>query len=766
MSYKYKNLKVFINLNSFIKSFLFLEKFKALRTKFIHMYKQILFLCLYFIISLPLSAQKEITLEDVQLKGTFATETVEGLRSMNDGIHYTTMEDNKRIVKHSYKTGEEVEILFNLSEIENAPISSFSAYQLSDDETKILLTTQVERIYRRSYTAEYYIWNSITQELTELSAKGRQQLATFSPNGERVAFVRDNNIFIKSLKFGTESQVTFDGKKNEIINGAPDWVYEEEFSYNKAFAWSPNSDFLAFTKFDESEVNEFSMPIYAGQYPTYENNELYPSEYRFKYPKAGENNSIVSVHVYEIESRTTIQVEVGEETDIYIPRLKWTLDGEDLAVMRFNRRQNVMDIFLANPYTGESRPLLTEKNDKYIDEIFLDEFKFLPGNEYFIVMSERDGYSHLYLYDRLGFLVKQITKGEYDVTEFYGFDPKKEIFYYQAAKESPLRREVYYISLDEKKEGKLSTLTGTNNAEFSSGFKYFINYFSSTTEPNLVTLHEIDGKQIRVLEDNQALKENLSNYEITPKEFFTFTTSEGILLNGWILKPVGFEETEKYPVVMTQYSGPNSQEVLDEWSVDWYNYLAQEGYIVACVDPRGTGARGEDFRKQTYLRLGKYESDDQVETAKYLGTLSYVDKDNIAIWGWSFGGFMTLMSMEKGGDIFKAGIAVAPLTHHKFYDTVYTERFMRTPKENPDGYAEATPFANPEGITGRLLIMHGSADDNVHLQNTMEFIETLVQEGTQFDMAIYTNRNHSIYGGITRLHLYQKMTDFLNTNLK
>lgn len=731
----------------------------------------IILFILFISIGYPVTAQKEITLEDIQMKGTFVPKTVENIRSMNDGENYTLLEDNRRIVEYSYKTGEQVDVLFDLSTIENAPFRSFSDYVFSNDETKILITTNIERIYRHSFTAEYYVWNSVTNELDELSSKGRQQLATFSPDGDRVAFVRDNNIFIKSLRFGTESQVTYDGKQNEIINGAPDWVYEEEFydveyADTKAFEWSPNSDFLAFVRFDETNVSNHSMTIYEGQYPSYVENEIHPSEYTYKYPKAGENNSLVSVHVYEITSKTTIQVDVGEETDIYIPRLKWTVDGEDLGVMRLNRRQNELDVLLANPYTGETRSFFTEKNDKFIDENFLDDFIFLPGNEYFIVTSERNGYSHLYLYDRLGFFVKQLTDGEYDVTDFYGFDTDKEIFYYQAAKESPLRREVYYISLDGKKEGKLSTQEGVNEAEFSTNFKYYIDYYTSTNEPNLVTLHSIDGKQIRVLEDNAELKEELTDYSISPKEFFTFTTSEGNELNGWIIKPVGFENSEKYPVVMTQYSGPNSQEVLDEWSVDWYNYLAQEGYVVACVDPRGTGARGEDFRKVTYLQLGVLESDDQVEAAKYLGTLPYVDKDNIAMWGWSYGGFISLMSMEKGGDIFKAGIAVAPVTHHKYYDTVYTERYMRTPQLNPEGYNTATPFANPEGITGQLLIMHGSADDNVHLQNTMEFTEALVQANIQFDMAIFTNRNHSIYGGNTRMYLYQKMTDFLNTNLK
>lgn len=717
-------------------------------------------------LNLNLSAQQKITLEDLLVKNTFGQETVKGLRSMNDGLHYTVLEDESKVVRYSYKNGEKVSTVFDLSTVEKPPIKSFSAYEFSDDETKLLLTTRREPIYRRSYTAEYYIWNSVTKELTELSAKGPQQVATFSPDGERVAFVRENNIFIKSLKFGTENQVTTNGKRNEIINGIPDWVYEEEFSYNKAFAWSPDSKFLAYTRFDETQVREFSMTMYRGKSPELKENDLYPSAYNFKYPKAGEKNALVSVHVYDLKSKTTIKADLGEEKDIYIPRLKWTADSEELAIMRLNRRQNEMNVLLANPYTGDSRLFYTEKNERYIAEEFLDDFIFLPDNDYFVVNSERNGYSHLYLYNRQGFQVRQLTDGKFDVTGFYGFDKKRKIFYYQAAQESPLRREVYFVSLDGKKKGKLTDDAGINHAEFSTGFQYFINYFTNAATPNEVTLHSSDGKQIRILEENKALQTRLSGYQISPKEFFSFTTSDGTSLNGWMLKPADFNPSKKYPVIMFQYSGPNSQEVRDAWSVDWEHYLAQEGFVVACVDPRGTAARGEDFRKITYMQLGKYESDDHIEAAKHLSTLPYVDKGNIAIWGWSYGGFTTLLALEKGGEVFKAGIAVAPISHYKFYDTVYTERYMRTPRENPEGYDDNAPLSHPAGIKGNLLLVHGSADDNVHFQNTMEFSEALVQAGVPFEMAVYTNRNHGIYGGNTRMHLYRKMTAFLNANLK
>jgi dipeptidyl-peptidase-4 len=734
-----------------------------------------LFIATLFAVTAIAQTTQKITLEDLFVKGTFRASTVSGLRSMNDGEHYTVLEKNSKIVKYSYKTGNEVEVVFDISKVEDAEISSFSDYIFSNDETKIMLTTNRKKIYRHSFTAEYWVWNSVTEELTPLSKKGAQQAATFSPDGNRVAFVRNNNIFLKNLKFGSESQATFDGKKNEIINGLPDWVYEEEFGdytksegFNRAFWWSPDSKFVAYIRFDETDVPEYTMPMYAGEAPRHSENELYPGEVTFKYPKAGEKNSDITVKVYEIRSKTTITVDIGDKTDIYIPRLKWTPNANDLVVMRFNRHQNILDVLYANPYTGDSRPIITEKNDRYIDENFLDAFTFLADGS-FVVNSERNGWSHLYLYDKQGFEMAQITDGEFDVTKFYGYDAVKKVYYYQAAAESPLRREVYFISSDKKKKGKISKKEGWNNAVFSKNFKYFINYFSNSKTPNFVTLHENKkGEQIRVLQDNTVLKNTLKIFNITPKEFFSFKTSEGVELNGYMIKPAGFDASKKYPVVMTQYSGPNSQSVADSWGrgVNWNNYLAQEGFLVVCVDPRGTAARGEDFRKMTYQQLGKYESDDQVEVAKYLGTLPFVDKSNIAIFGWSYGGFMTCLSMEKGGKLFKAGIAVAPVTSWRFYDSVYTERYMRTPKENPEGYDDNSPLSHAGDIKGRLLIIHGSADDNVHTQNTFEFTEKLVQAGVQFDMAIYTNRNHGIYGGKTTMHLYTKMTNFLKEQLQ
>ena len=722
------------------------------------------------VVSLFVSAQnnQKIALEDLFLKGTFRAQTVGSLSSMNDGEHYTTLDDSgARIIKYSYKTGKEVDVVFDITKIQGAPISYFQDYEFSADETKILLTTDVQPKYRHSYTAQYYVWNAVTKDLIALSEKGAQELATFSPDGDRVAFVRDRNLFIKSLRFNSESQVTTDGGKGKIINGVPDWVYEEEFGFSKAFWWSPDSKFLAYLRFDESEVAEYSMAMFAGAAPEIVENKLYPEIETIKYPKAGEKNSEVKAIVYDITSRANITVNLEGERDFYIPRLNWAPNSNDLVVMRLNRRQNVLDVFYANPYTGDTRLLITERNNRYISENFFDDFTFLDDGK-FVINSERNGWSHLYLYDKQGFELGQITNGDFDVTDFYGYDVAKKVFYYQAAAESPLRREVYFISSDGKKTGKVSTLTGTNSVAFSKNYKYYINYYSNSTTPALITLHENNkGTQIMVLQDNAALKNTVKTFNVPQKEFFTFKTSEGIELNGYMIKPANFDASKKYPVLMAQYSGPDSQEVTDSWqNIGWEEYLAQEGFVIACIDPRGTAARGEDFRKATYMQLGKYEADDQVEAAKYLGTLPFVDKSKIAIWGWSYGGFVVCMSMEKGGEIFKAGISVAPVTDWRFYDTIYTERFMRIPRDNEEGYNYNSALANAGNIKGRLLIIHGLADDNVHVQNTFELTERLVQAGVQFDMAVYTNRNHNIRGGNTTMHLYTKMTDFLKDQLK
>ncbi|MDP4292584.1 MAG: S9 family peptidase, partial [Bacteroidota bacterium] len=601
-------------------------------------YYAILFLVMMFQTS-ALYAQngtRSFTLEDIFTKNTFRQAGINGIQSMNDGIHYTTTEDNdSRIVKHTYATGETMETLFDLKDFTQSGFKSIGEYQFSNDEHKLLLTTGVEPIYRRSFVADYYVYDLQTKLLKRLSDNGKQQLATFSPDGSKIAFVRDNNLFIKDLTTNVETQITADGKFNHIINGAPDWVYEEEFTYSKAFVWSPDGKVLAYMRFDESKVPMYSMTMFEGATPDLKENSVYPTVYAFKYPKAGEPNSVVSVHTYELATGTTRTMDIGTETDIYIPRIYYTQDPSKLAILRLNRHQNKLEMLFANPATGQSKTIYTEENKYYIDEPQYEGIQFLPDQKHFCLTSERDGWNHIYMYDMDGKLVRQVTSGKWDVTDFLGYDAAKKRIFYVSAENSPLRRDVYSITLDGKKKTRLTHNDGTNTPDFSTGFNYFINNFSSATTPKQVTLCDANGNLIRTLENNKILIDKLADYKYKGKEFFTFTTSMGVTLNGWMIRPADFDPAKKYPVLMTQYSGPNSQQVLDSWSMGWNEYLAQQGYIVACVDPRGTGARGEEFRKMTYLQLGKYETQDQIEGARYLGSLPYVDKGRIGIWGWS-----------------------------------------------------------------------------------------------------------------------------------
>lgn len=722
--------------------------------------KKYLSIAVIALVTLNSVAQKRFTLEDFNKNYTFYAKSFGGVKSMNDGKYYTFKNGNT-IEKVSFKSGKTVDIIADLSDMN----INFSGYKFSSDEEKLLLTTKRERIYRRSYTAEYYIYDIATKKLTQLSENGKQQLASFSPDANKVAFVRKNNIFIKNLISGEEKQITTDGKFNHIINGAPDWVYEEEFSFNTAYYWSPNSTYIAYLKFDESHVKMFNMNKFSGTNPEIKANRLYPENYAYKYPKAGERNSIVTLHVYSCESGKTLDVDTGKETDQYIPRIKWTKNENKLAYYRLNRLQNHLEIFKTDAVTGDSKLIYNEKNDRYITENNFDNLVFLNDKKHFIFMNESTGYNHIHMYNMSNNTSKQITKGDWDVMDFLGYDAKNKIIYYISAERSPLQRDLYSIKIDGTKKKLLSQNKGRNRVVFSKSYKYYLNFFSNTETPNLVTLHNSKGKLIRVIENNSALKEKLKDYKVAKKEFFTFKTSENVELNGWIIKPVNFDPAKKYPVLLYQYSGPASQSVNNSWSLDWYQCLAQEGYIVACVDGRGTGARGEDFRKITYKQLGKYETIDQIETAKYFAKQSYVDSSRIGIWGWSFGGYISSSCMVKGNGLFKMAIAVAPVTSWRYYDSIYTERFMQTPQLNPDGYDSNSPINFTDNFKGKLLLVHGSADDNVHVQNTYEFAEKLVQSGKDFDMMIYNNRNHSIYGGNTRLHLFNKIFNYIKVNL-
>ena len=732
------------------------------------MRKLFAFICLLTLV-LGVQAQK-VTLQDVA-NGTYRAQSIHGLKPMLDGEHYTQISpDHKRIVKYSFKTGEEVGTVFDVATARNHTLKSFDDYILSPDESLILIQTETKPIYRRSFTAVYYIYNVKNRTLEPLSEGGPQQVPLFSPDSHQIAFVRNNNIFLVKLLFGnSESQVTKDGEYNKVLNGIPDWVYEEEFGFNRAFDFSADSRMIAYIRFDESQVPMFSFPEYKGMFPSRDEYASYPGAYTYKYPKAGETNSTVSVHTFDIKSRVTRKMNLEMDADGYIPRIKFTSDPEKLAIMTLNRHQNRFNVYMANPRSALCKTIIRDEAEQYIKEQAYSDIVFYPEN--IVMMSERDGYNHLYLYSIGGNLIKQITSGKFEVKEFLGWDQKTNVFYYTSNEESPLRSAVYKVDGKGKKT-KLSTRVGTNNALFSKNFAYYINTYSSKDTPTLITLNNNKGKEMATLMDNAELKSKVANLNMPTKEFFTFKTPDGVELNGWMMKPAHFDPNKKYPVIMHQYSGPGSQQVLDRWGIGSFGdggmfeaYMCDKGYIMVCVDGRGTGGRGAAFEKCTYLFLGVKESKDQAAAAHYLSTLPYIDGTRIGIWGWSFGGYNTLMSMSEGSGAFKAGVAIAAPTDWRFYDSVYTERFMRTPKENGEGYDAGSPIKQAAKLQGKLLLIHGTADDNVHFQNCAEYSEALVQANKQFDMQVYTNRNHGISGGNTRNHLMNRVADFFIENL-
>ena len=703
------------------------------------------------------TGDKSVNLKEIT-DGMFRQKTAVGeMRSLPDGEHYTAMNaERNMIVKYSYRTGKAVDTLFNATTARECEFTKFDGYTISSTGHHILVWRETEPIYRRSYKAavyDYDVRRNYVKPITD--SKEKVMIPTFSPDGRMCAFVKDNNIWIRKFDFDTEVQVTKDGALNKILNGTTDWVYEEEFAVTNLMAWSPDSEYLAYVRTDETEVPEYSMQVYG--------EGLYPSYYNFKYPKAGQKNSTVSVKAYSVQTRDTKHLDVPMDEDGYIPRITFTQNASQLAVMTLNRHQNIFNMYYVNPKSGVSRLILREENEYYVDSEWLSSIHFLSNG--FTYVSEQDGYAHIYLYSPTGVLQKQITQGNWDVTRLIGYDEATKNTYYESAEESPLRRAVYKIDAKGVKT-RLTPEEGTNSAAFSANYAYFVNRYSNANTPMKITVNETKSRKVLwTLQDNAELRERLAQYRFGKKEFFTLTTKSGFELNAWMVKPANFDESKKYPVMMTQYSGPNSQQVLDSYSFDWEQYLAANGIIVVCVDGRGTGARGEAFRKCTYLRMGEKESQDQVEAAQALGQYPYIDAGRMAIWGWSFGGYNTLMALSVGHGTFKVGIAVAPPTDWKYYDTVYTERYMRTPQENFDGYAATSPLKKVKDLEGKLLLIHGTADDNVHFMQSMEYAEALVQAGKQFDMHVYKDRNHGISGGNTRYHLYTKMSNYLFENL-
>ena len=713
------------------------------------------------------SAQEiqKLTLEDIYENNIFNLNSVRSLRWMKDGNYYTSLVRNTQttqqdILKYATGTGEVADTLVYGKKLipvhEKEPIS-IGSYQFNSDESKLLISTEVTRIYRRSSKAINYVYDLKLNELKLLVEGDKQSYATFSPDGSKVGFVRENNLYIKDLESNELITITSDGKKNEIINGFADWVYEEELSLSKSFFWSPDGNKIAFLKFNEKEVPMYNMQKWNG---------LYPEDYKFKYPKAGEKNSVVTVHIYDLSSKNTIEMPVGEEKDVYIARLQWLPKESLVSIIRLNRLQNKLDIFHGDAATGKTEQIYSEQSDTYIDIDQVDDLTYLADGKSFIISSEKSGFKHIYQYTMEGNFINQITKGDWAVTDFEGIDERKNLLFYTSTEVSSIERHVYSADLKGKGHKKLSDAPGNHSVSFSHDFKYFIDTYSSSETANKTTLNTSKGKLINVLAENSEYQKQTETYGFAKTEFIKIGIEDGDSLNAYIMKPLDFNKNKKYPVLMYVYGGPGSQNVMNRWNGNmWHHYLTQQGYIVACVDNRGTGGKGRDFQHLTYKQLGKFESKDQIAGAKYFAKLPYIDENRIGIWGWSYGGYMSSLCLLLGNDVFKAAIAVAPVTNWRYYDTIYTERYLQKPQDNAAGYDDYSPQTHAEKLKGSLLLIHGPGDDNVHFQNAIEFQNALIKANKQFDSFFYPDRNHGIYGGKTRIHLYTMMSDFIIENL-
>lgn len=705
---------------------------------------------------------EDFVLSQVRPKGIPASQP-----ALDGHFYYQFNQAGTAISKHSYKKEKDVTTFFDNAKIKDNTIAAWDGYTMADDEQSILLWNETKPIYRYSYTANHYIYNIKENKLTPLSEQGGEEIATLSPSGNQVAYVRDNNVYIKHVGSGAMLTVTTDGKKNEIINAVPDWVYQEEFGILNSFAWSPDSRYLAFIRFDESQVPMCSMELYQGECRPNPDYALHPGRFDYKYPAAGEKNSVVSVHIYDILQGKLNKIELPLRDDDYIPDIRFSKEqSPQLMVVKLNRAQNHMNIYAVDPAMLNSTEAYDEVSDMWIDNDVVTGVKYY--NTFFVVMSNRDGHMHLYKYNYQGKLLKQITSGDYEVTRYYGYDEDKKLFYFQSTREGREGALDRTLRLANDVTGEVRTLVdgrGTYSATFNSDFSYYIRRFSDTRTPPQYAIYQADGRLVRNLQLNEEYAAKYTSSDIPKREFFTMVNDVGQTLNGYMIRPVDFDPNKKYPCIMSQYSGPGSQEVLNSWSMEWEDYFAMQGYIIACVDGRGTGGRGKEFEKEVYLNLGRYETEDQLAAARFMASQPYVDASRIGIWGWSFGGFEALMAMSQATDVYACGVAIAPVTSWRFYDSIYTERYMLTPQENEAGYSYA-PLDLTDKLRGKLLIMFGSADDNVRIVNSMQYIAKLHSENQQFDMMIYPNMNHSINGCNIRLPLYQRVLDFFNQHLK
>ncbi len=722
----------------------------------------IIFLAPFFLVSMAEGQKKSLSLKDAWASGKFIPKTFSQVNHLKDGSHFSRLKRDRQagqqyILRYPYNSPEPKDTMFSTRAL-NGFEGPIQEYNFSASERYLLLKTKVRPIYRHSTRAVFYVYDRQQENLKPIHDGNHVMYTTISPNEENVAYVYENNLYTQNLESGDINRVTQDGKKNEILNGRSDWVYEEEFKLVKSFEWSPDGKKIAFYKFRQSDLKNYTLKKFI--------DSNYPLKYKYKYPKAGEANSGVSLHIHHLEKDKQVKVSKGSKSKEYYPRIKWTNDPDILAFQEMNRRQNQLNLYFTKAGSGESRKVLTKSSDTYVE--VNDNLTFLKDNR-FLWTSERDGYRHIYLFNEEGEKIKQLTEGEWVVTSFIGYDEKEKMVYYQSDEESPLERHVYGVSINGGNKKKLVEKGGSNSVNFSADYSHYIASYSGANDPPEATIYDEEGNVLRKPVTNEGIEKKMEKYNFTDKTFFQFKTRDNTPLNGWMIKPPDFDEDKTYPVFMTCYGGPGIQSVRKEWGWQYYTYyqfLAQQGYIVVTVDNRGTGGRGTELKKMTYQNLGHYESIDQIEAAKYLANKDYVDENRIGLFGWSYGGYLTLLSLAKGAEVFQTGVAVAPVTDWRFYDNIYTERYMRKPSENQEGYKNSSVLNYVDSFKDEFLLVHGMYDDNVHPQNSMEFMKKMIRKNKPFDSEFYPNKTHRISGGLTRYHLFNRITNYLNRHLK
>ena len=640
----------------------------------------------------------------------------------------------------------------------------------SPDRRNVLLKVDSKKIYRRSALVKYRVYIEDRKEVIDLADGGWISYPTFSPDSKKVAYVQDNNLFYYDLTTDKTVQITQDGEKGSIINGSADWVYEEEFRFTKAFSWSPDSLYLAYYRFDESEVREHSLQHFPPPH-----RGLYTETYGIKYPKPGEDNAIVEIYVYALGSGQITQADTGDDKEVYITGLSWAKPGV-LSIQRLNRAQNHWTLLHADPDTGKSRTILEEKSDAYVDVVFCDELVYVQDGRRFVMSSERSGYKHFYLHNaKNGALIKPITKGEWEAYDLVDIHEKGNelILYYMSTELSHLERHLYSVS---SRTGKKKRITQERGVHLIKGvdptFTYYLHEYSSTDQTPRSFLRKIKTNELvkewgSLKAHNEKKEKSMEEYGFTPKEMFTFSSEDNQLLYGYFIKPPDFDPNNKYPVLIFQYSGPGGfQKVMNAWGDYFYTYhqlLAQNGYIVAVIDPRGTSGRGRSFKHITYGRLGQKEVEDYKSAAVYLGTLPYVDKDRLGIWGWSYGGYMAALVLLRLPGYYKMAISSGGVYSWRLYDSIYTERYLGLPQDNPEGYDQGSPLTYAKDLQGNLLIIHGMEDDNVHFQHAATFHRELTRARKNFTPVYYPYQSHAL-GGV-RPHLFQQMVDYIYENL-